>query len=100
MKNFKIIVALVTLVGILCGFVACAWAEQYPRLFIVKSLNYDNDAILFCDVNGEEWEYYGIEDWEVNDVGAAIMEDNNTPTIYDDSIVKIYYQTQIEGWFE
>jgi len=99
MKTIKVLVAIVTTFGILCGFAACAWAEQYPRVFIVNDLNYNNDVVVFSDVNNELWTWNGIEDWQLFDVAAAIMDDNDTPNnIYDDVIVKAYYQFNMNNY--
>ena len=100
MKTIKTttIIAIVTIIGILFGFAACAWAEEYPRLFIVTDLDYDNDIVIFTDINGEEWEWSGIEDWMIDDFAAAIMEDNGTSVIYDDTIIKVYYEGNVTNW--
>lgn len=101
MKTIKTIVAILTIAGILFGFAACAWADQYPRTFFVEAIDPNSDIVTFSDVNGQTWEWFGVEDWIVNDMAAAIMDDNNTPsTIYDDIIIKLYYQTNINSWFE
>lgn len=92
------LLAIIALVALVCNFAMCACAEQYPRLFIVTNLDYDNDIVTFTDLNGEEWEWIGVEDWMVDDFAAAIMDDNGTPVIYDDTIVKIYYEGDITNW--
>lgn len=99
MKSFKIIVILFTVIGILAGFAACAWAEQYPRIFFVEAIDPDIDTVTLYDVNGWQWKWEGTEDWEVEDMAAAIMDDNGTPdNIYDDVIIKLYYQDNIADW--
>ena len=100
MKSIKIITAILTLIGILFGFAACAWAEQYPSTFIVDRLNYNNDVVVFTDFNiGDQWLWQGIEDWQVADVAAVIMDDMNTPdNIYDDAIIKAYYQFNMNSY--
>ena len=101
MKTIKFVLALSVIFGILCGFAACAWADQYPRIFLVEAIDLNSDTVTFSDVNGQLWNWIGIEDWIVDDMAAAIMDDNGTPsTIYDDIIVKLYYQTNITNWFE
>lgn len=67
----------------------------YPTCGIVSELNEANDLVIFTDFNGNEWEFYGVEDWTEGDRIAAIMSDNCTPeSIYDDVIV----QTRYCGW--
>lgn len=100
MKSIKVIIAIVTLIGIIFGFSACAWAEQYPRTFIVERLNYNNDIVVFTDfTTDDQWLWQGIEDWQVADVAAVIMDDMNTPnSIYDDAIIKAYYQFNMNSY--
>jgi len=95
MKIFKSIIAIVILTAVLA---VTARAEQYPKTLIVDSINYNNDTVTFTDTNGDEWIWYGTEDWAVNDMAAAIMDDNKTIDIHDDIIVKVYYQMNIERW--
>jgi hypothetical protein len=97
-KSLISLIAIIALVTLICNFAICACAEQYPRLFIVTNIDYDSDIVTFTDLNGEEWEWEGVEDWMVDDFAAAIMDDNGTPTIYDDSIIKIYYEGDITSW--
>lgn len=94
MKKTAIICALFTLFGIIMGIVACA--ETYPTTFIVSKTDYTTDTLELQDFNGEIWIMYGIEDITEGDIIAAIMDDNNTPIIYDDVIVKIRYCGYIE----
>lgn len=98
MKHSKFIFSLAILTIIFSIFTA--HAEQYPKTFIVDSINYDTDTITFIDANDEEWIWYGTEDWAINDMAAAIVDDNETIYIHDDVIVKIYYQMNIKEWIE
>ena len=101
MKSVKIVVCALVVLGVLFGICACAWADVYPCSFLVEELDYDVDAVTFSDMLGEQWLWQGCEDWQVNDLAAAIMDDNGTPqTVYDDVIVKVYYQTNVDNWFE
>lgn len=96
MKSLKVIVSVLFLVCFSIISMVSASAELYPKTFIVVSLDYDNDSITLVDTMGEEWIMYGVEDWAVDDIGAAIMNNNNTPnTIYDDTIVMMYYQSNV-----
>ena len=100
MKTIKVVAAILTLIGILFGFAACAWAEQYPATFIVERINYNNDIVAFTDFNtGEQWLWQGVEDWHPADVAAVIMDDMNTPdNIFDDAIIKAYYQFNMNDY--
>ena len=75
-----------------------ASAEIYPQAFVVSEVNYEENTILLVDCNGEGWIWEGIEDYGVGDIIAAIMDDSETETIYDDIIVMIRYAGYMEGW--
>lgn len=85
---------------ILCLVMICyvASAEIYPQAFVVSEVSYEENTILLVDYNGEGWLWKGIEDYEVGDIIAAIMDDNETETIYDDIIVIIRYAGYMKGW--
>lgn len=69
-------------------------ATEYPKTFIVFEIDRTDDIIYLMDANGNEWIYEGCEDWQTGDVAAATMNDNGTPSIYDDTIEKLHYS----GW--
>ena len=56
------------------------------------------DALVLIDSTGNEWIWYGIEDYDVGDIVAAIMDDNGTEIIYDDAIITMRYTGYAEGW--
>ena len=71
--------------------VAPATAAQYPAVLIVSRVDAAHDQITLEDYSGHTWTYPGAEDWTPGDVAAAIMEDHDTPTITDDTIISIEY---------
>jgi len=92
MKKF---VAIITLFVLL---VLPAHAAIYPQTFIVDGINREKGLLILADFNGDEWGYLDVDDFKVGDVVAAIMNDNDTPNIYDDDIITIRYTGYIEGW--
>lgn len=92
MKKFFAIVTLFVLLTV------SASAEIYPQAFVISEVNYEENTILLVDCNGEGWIWEGIEDYEVGDIIAAIMDDSKTETIYDDIIIMIQYVGYMEGW--
>ena len=94
MKKFVIIIALFAL--IVAFSTACA--EIYPQTFIVGTVDPMQDALILIDSMGNEWLWFGIEDYEVGDIVAAIMDDNGTEIIYDDAIITMRYTGYAEGW--
>lgn len=75
-----------------------ASAEIYPQAFVVSEVNYEENTIFLVDCNGEGWIWECIEDYNIGDVIAAIMDDSETETIYDDIIIMIQYAGYMEGW--
>lgn len=72
----------------------------YPATMIVDTIDRHNDVVVVRDGIGNLWEFDGVEDWEVGDVCAVIMNDNATPNnIYDDVIEQVRYCGVLE-WFE
>ena len=83
---------IIALVLILISLATSSLAEYYPRAALVTSLDYTADCVIVTDWAGLEWEFIGIEDWQLDDIVAMMMDDNNTPNnIYDDIIVQALY---------
>ena len=90
MKKFFAIVTLFVLLSV------SASAEIYPQTFVVSDI--EDDVLVLVDYNENEWIWEGAEDYTIGDIVAAIMDDNDTITIYDDAIVTLRYAGYMEGW--
>lgn len=90
MKKFFTIVTLFVLLTV------SASAEIYPQTFVVSDI--ENDVLILIDCNENEWIWEGAEDYAIGDIVAAIMEDNSTITIYDDTIITLRYAGYMKGW--
>lgn len=90
MKKFFVIVTLFILLTV------SASAEIYPQTFVISDI--ENDGLVLVDYNENEWIWEGAEDYAIGDIVAAIMDDNNTITIYDDAIITLHYVGYMEGW--
>lgn len=64
---------------------------EYPQGFIVTEVNQEADTITLTTATGYDYIWTGSEDWQEGDQVAAIMNDNGTPSILDDSIICIKY---------
>ncbi len=84
------------LIVILIIVVANGNEEIYPRTMVVSEIDAGSDTVVLTDSVGFEWEFYGIEDWQVGDICSCIMDDNGTENIEDDIIVDAKYNGQIE----
>lgn len=96
-KIITIITIIACTIIIACATPASAEAVEdvYAMTTVVVELDYDNDAVVCVDFNGNEWAFYGIEDWLVGDVATLVMWNAETDIIYDDEVLDVYYS----GWF-
>ena len=99
-NKFFAVWCVVVMLAVLMGVCACASAETYAMTAVVVSLDYDNDVVEVEDFNGNVWAFDECEDWQVFDVCALVMDDNNTKSIYDDAILSVRYNGWLEGWIE
>lgn len=64
----------------------------YPDTLIVDEIDRASDLVTCRTLSGQYYTFYGVEDWMVGDVAAAIMSDNGTTnTILDDIIITVRY---------
>lgn len=57
----------------------------YPDTFLVTNVN--ADIVYAVDCNGNEWVWYGAEDFNKGDYAAVLMFNNQTETIFDDVVL-------------
>lgn len=84
-------IVLLILTGIIIAIMTACGSKDYPKTMIVTEVNEESDTVILIDNEGFEWEIYGVEDWEIGDIGSCIMNDNGTEDITDDEIVDIRY---------
>lgn len=65
--------------------------NYYSELFIVDSIDKEQDVVVFKNVNGYLFTYDGIGDICENEYYTATMNNNGTADIKDDIIVNIRY---------
>ena len=82
----KVVVAVVVMMMMVC---TCACAEMYPELYIVTEVNHEQDIVVLLDGRGEVWVWEGAEDWFPGDLAVGIVEDWDTPDLYDDEILTL-----------
>lgn len=67
-------------------------SRYYPQAGWVSELNKSEDIVTVTWFNGNQFQFYGVEDWEQGDICAMIMDTNGTPNnMRDDSIVAVRY---------
>lgn len=64
----------------------------------VVELDHENDVVVCEDFNGNLWEFYGCEDWQVGDIASLLMNSHGTEQIFDDEIELARYNGTFEGW--
>lgn len=78
----KLLIALVMMFGI------TSTSTTYPTTLIVTDVNeYEVTAETATGIKY----HFEADDYEVGDLVACIMDDNNTPDIHDDTIIKARY---------
>ena len=69
----------------------------YSLSTIVTDLDRERDIVTVEELDGSNvWTFYGVEDWELNDICSLTMFNNNTPEIYDDIIIGTTYGGNLE----
>ena len=92
----RVVVAVVVMMAMVC---ASACAEIYPELYLVTEVSHEHDIVVLVDGRGEEWIWEGAEDWFPGDIAVGIVEDWNTPDLYDDEILILHYRVMFESVF-
>ena len=79
-------------VGLALNQESVAIAHLYAKSGVVVSVNVYEDVVRFVDTRGAEWEFYGVEDWQVGDKLCAIFDDAGTLNPYDDAVIRATYE--------
>ena len=67
-------------------------SRYYPQAGWVSEIEPSEDIVTVTWFNGNQFQFYGVEDWEQGDICAMIMDTNGTPNnLRDDSIVAVRY---------
>jgi hypothetical protein len=85
-------VIIVPSVGLALNQESVAIAHLYAKNGVVVSVNVYEDVVRFVDTRGAEWEFYGVEDWQVGDRLCAIFDDAGTLDPYDDAVIRATYE--------
>ena len=66
-------------------------ARTYGKISHVVELDYEDDVVIVEDELGRLWEFYCVEDWQVDDCVILVMNDQGTLAMEDDTIVSTTY---------
>lgn len=85
MKNIiSIILTILIFISALIGI------ALYSLDVIIIEVNTDSDVVSVEDATGNIWEFYGIDNWSVDDTCTLIMFNHFTEKIFDDIIIKVF----------
>lgn len=77
---------------IITGAPAQATEHDYYALATkIVEINEWEDVVTCKDCNGNLWQFYGVEDWEVGDNANLLMDKCGTAEIFDDVICGTSY---------
>lgn len=98
------ILALISAIVLSMGDKDISNVNVYPQTFAVVEVDTTTDTVTCVDTCGNEWAFYGVEDWRRGDLVSAIMTDMGTPDyIYDDDFISVKYSGYCHdtfGWDE
>lgn len=57
----------------------------------VVEIDTENDVVTVEDSNGNLWDFYGVEDWEIGDCASLLMNSRGTEKVTDDRVEGAQY---------
>lgn len=67
-------------------------SSLYSQTAVIVNLNYSIDLVTVQTAGGILYDFYGCEDYTINDFVSLMMWDNGTPNaIYDDAVIDAHY---------
>ena len=88
---------IVSAVAAIMAMDICQNNMVYSLSTVVTDLDRERDIVTVEELDGSNvWTFYGVEDWEINDICSLTMSNNNTPKIYDDIIIGTTYGGNLE----
>ncbi len=91
MRKLLIILTIAAVLTLIFCSQSNASGAEYPQTFIVSEIDEEADLVYLETFSGMVYTWEGVEDWQVSDIAAAIMNDNGTETITDDIIKQLKY---------
>ena len=91
MKKTILVAALA--IGLICSSAKrfAASDDLYPKAATVTGFDIENDMVITTDAAGVQWLFGGIEDWDVGDTAAFIIDSCGTEEISDDLVISVRY---------
>lgn len=96
----KKLTSLITLISIMAGssgnIYYNAIEDIYPETAIIQEVNYNTDVVTVQTLNGNTFQFEGIEDYQAGDIVSMIMDSKKTPEVTDDIILSVKYSGYIQ----
>lgn len=67
--------------------------DYYALTTVVVELDEAQDLVYVEDCNGNIWSFQGIEDWQLGDCAALVMDSRGSSKIFDDKIINTRYSS-------
>lgn len=72
----------------------------YPETMIVTEIDETQDLVTLECANGNQFQFYGVEDYFEGDLVSLIMYNNGTAEVYDDMILSARYAGTVDMFME
>ena len=82
---------LIPIVSLTIVILTIVFATEFHDKYFNKEHLYSISTTVTEINDGNIWEFYGVEDWEVGDSCALTMYYNKTEQIFDDEIIRTTY---------
>ena len=96
----KKLTSIITIISIMAGSSGNtffkAYEDIYPETAIVTETNQETDIVTVETMNGNRFEFYGVEDYTTGDIVSMIMNSNKTEAVTDDIILSVKYSGYIQ----
>jgi len=88
-----IIILIVVIVLALCLFACQRMVVEhlYPATMLVLEIDRSSDTVLMATESGHAYAFYGVEDYEVDDILSVLMFDSFSPYVQDDRVITVQY---------
>ena len=84
-------VTILAMTAIILAVIAKENNNLYPATMSVVQLNTEEDLVTIQTATGLTYQFYGIEDYNLNDAVSLIMDSKGTESVLDDEIIKAQY---------
>lgn len=96
----KKLTSLITIVSIMFGSSGNVYfntiEDIYPETAIIMKTDLEADLVTVQTLNGNCFQFYGVEDYQAGDIVSMVMDSGSTPEVEDDIILSVKYSGYIQ----